>query len=114
MENTAKIKDMVLEWIEVNKHLKEMRKSSKVINEKKKQLENNIIGLMSDYNIDKLSLSSGGTLKKNISKKKKNMSKEDIKTHIYEMLNNDELSSKLIEKLAEPKEIVEKEYLSYK
>lgn len=114
MESTAKIKDMVLEWIEVNNQLKEIRKTAKLTNEKKKTLENNIIGLMSDYNIDKLSLSSGGTLKKNISKKKKNLSKDDIKTYIYEMLDNDELSSKLIEKLAEPKEIVEKEYLSYK
>ena len=72
------------------------------------------LSLHMDKNIEKMSLASGGTIKKNITKKKKNLSKNQINTEIMDFLNNEELSSKLIEKLSIPADIVLKEYLSFK
>ena len=93
------IKEDVLLWLKLNTELKEKRREIKEFNEKKKQIEEIILDQMKTFKIDTVTLSSGGAIKKNISKRSKSLSKDNINSFIYETLKDDSLAEKLIEKL---------------
>lgn len=107
------IQKNVLEWMKINEELKEIRKNIKDLNEKKKSFEENIIQQMKLFKVNQITLASGGTIKKNTSKVKKAMNKNDINSFIFQTLQNDDLAQKLIDKLTDNREIVEKEYLKH-
>ena len=114
MENGNNIKEVVLEWVELDKNIKSIRKTAKEINQKKKNLEDVILKMMKDKNIEKMSLASGGTIKKNTTQKKKNLTKAQMNLEIIDFLENDDLSARLIDKLSTPTDVTLKEYLSFK
>lgn len=110
----SELQDCVKNWLQNEQILKLKRNEIKEMNLKKKDLEESILIKMNMLKINIVNLSSGGKLEKSIRKSKKALKKNDLIEHIYSILENNELSEKLIKTLEEAKPCVEKEKISFK
>ena len=86
----------------------------KELNSKKKDLEEIILNKMNLLKIDIVNLSSGSKIKKTISKSTRSLKKQELIENIYNILDDNQLSDKLIKALEEAKPTVEKEKISFK
>ena len=116
MENNLlnELQNCVKTWIINEQELKIKRNEIKELNLKKKDNEEIILNKMNLLNIDIVNLSSGGKIQKSIKKTKKNLKKSELIDNIYNILNDNELSEKLIKHLEDSKQCVEKEKIMYK
>lgn len=110
----GELQNCVRNWIQNEQILKVKRNEIKELNLKKKDLEELILSKMNMLKINIVNLSSGGKLQKSIKKSKKNLKKDDFIEHIYSIIDNNELSEKLIKTLEDAKPCVEKEKISFK
>lgn len=116
MENNllGELQDCVKNWLQNEQILKLKRNEIKELNLKKKDFEELILNKMNMLKINIVNLSSGGKIQKSIRKSKKNLTKNDLIENIYNILENNELSEKLIKTLEDAKPCVEKEKISFK
>lgn len=110
----SELQDCVKNWLQNEQILKVKRNEIKEMNLKKKDLEELILSKMNLLNINIVNLSSGGKIQKSLRKSKKNLKKNELIEHIYNILENNELSDKLIKTLEDAKPYVEKEKISFK
>lgn len=108
------LQDFVKNWLKNEEILKVKRNEIKDLNIKKKEFEESILNKMNMLKINIVNLSSGGKIEKSIRKSKRNLKKNELIENIYSILQNNELSDKLIKSLDDAKPCVEKEKISLK
>lgn len=108
------LQDCVKNWLQNDQILKVKRNEIKELNVKKKDLEELILSKMNMLKINIVNLSSGGKIQKTIRKSKKNLKKNELIENIYSILQDNELSERLIKTLEDAKPCVEKEKISFK
>lgn len=108
------LQDFVKNWLKNEEILKVKRNEIKDLNIKKKEFEESILNKMNMLKINIVNLSSGGKIEKSVRKSKRNLKKNELIENIYSILQNNELSDKLIKSLDDAKPCVEKEKISLK
>lgn len=108
------LQDCIKNWLKNEEILKVKRNEVKELNIKKKEFEELILNKMNMLKINIVNLSSGGKIQKSVRKSKRNLKKNELIDNIYSILQNNELSDKLIKSLDDAKPCIEKEKISLK
>lgn len=101
----------VVKWVKLDDQARELTTAVKDIRNKKKELEDSILSMMSDTNQDVLNLSSGGSLRKSTSRCKSGLKEEYIRDVLAKFTRDYDEATIITEKLMKDRPVQERSYL---
>jgi hypothetical protein len=104
-------KQLVIKWLKLDETIKKEIIRLKEMKEEKKEYEELILGFMSKTNQDVLNISTGGALRKTISKTKGALKQEYITNTLTEYIKDKEQAFILTESIMNNRPINERQYL---
>jgi len=102
---------IVVKWLKADDKIKELSKQVKELKEEKKQYEEYILGEMKSSNQEILNMSSGGSIRRSISKTKGSLKQEYIKQILTEYTKDNNEANLITESLMNNRPITERTYL---
>jgi hypothetical protein len=108
---SEEFKQLVIKWLKLDESIKKDIIRMKEMKEEKKEYEELILGFMSKTNQDVLNISTGGALRKTISKTKGALKQEYITNALSEVIKDKDKALILTESIMNNRPITERQYL---
>lgn len=104
-------KASVKEWIETDDKLYALQEQAKDLKDRKKELEQVVLGIMTQHGSESLDLSSGGSIKRSVSKTKSALKRQDLEKAVSSITTSVQEARLWTDKVYENRSVNERTYL---
>jgi predicted CopG family antitoxin len=111
IQNEEDFVGMVIQWVKLDDKIRGLAQEMKEMKEEKKQYEEFILEFMNRENQDVLNISSGGTLRKSVSRSKGGIKEDHISTVLMKFTNDQHEASKITHAIMSDRPQTERVYL---
>lgn len=109
--NETEFVDTVRRWVKMDDVIREKTLEVRQLKEQKKQMESTIISFMKTTEQDILNISSGGTLRRSVSKVKGSLKEDYLKSMLSRFGSSEEEASLMVKTILNERPRTEREYL---